>query len=125
MVAQVASSRPGIQTQVCPMPDSLHIALPHTVEPLHQNQLLDSSHQPESTSLCLRVLVSVGVVMDWRLQWASVASTSNTKKPLLSGHSFHRLHRSAWTGLGHWRWERFSALLLTGEKPLNTCDGLD
>lgn len=98
------------------MPDSLHIVRLHAVELMHWNQLLDSSHQPQSTSPCLRVLRVCGSWWWWIGDCFSASYTSNTEQPSLSVHSFHCLHPSVSTRLGQWWWGDSLTLLLMGER---------
>lgn len=100
MIVQVASSKAGIQTQVCLTPDFVHIALLHAVATIH----FETSPLTPATSQSPPASASVDSVMvrdgDGGVEAAvglfgfSASYTGNTKQPSLSVHSYHFLHRS-------------------------------
>lgn len=88
-VAQLASCRAGIQTQVCVTPDPIQVPLLPAVGTMHWNLLLDSSRQPHSPRFCLHGLHVCGSWRWWiggcRGPYGFLASdASNMKQPSLS-----------------------------------------
>lgn len=125
--AQLVSGRAGIQTQVCLMPDSVHIALLAAVETLHSKKPFDSSHEPQSTSFCLHGLCVCGSW--WWVRGCSgsngfsASNTGNINQSALALWAFFPFSSSF---CPDWIWalvvEATSGITPDGEKP-SECQG--